>query len=375
MGLVIGYDGKRAVQNMTGLGNYSRLLVDSLAKEHPDDEFRLYAPKWRDNPRLTPVLERPNVKLELPRATVIGSLWRSRGVVKDLRRDHVDLFHGLSGELPVGLRKAGIPSVVTIHDVIFRRFPEYYKPIDRWIYDRKFARACREATRVIAISERTAHDIMELYGTSREKIDIVYQGCDPQFARPISTEEVAYMRRRYGLDFSYIVSIGTVEDRKNQLLAVKALAQLPKEIRLVIVGGQKAYAQQIKAYVATHGLEGRVVWIDRAPFPDLPLLYRGAILSVYPSRYEGFGLPVIESLSTGTPVVVARGSCLEEAGGPDTPAVDPDDVDELATACLRLIDDPVYHKLVAERGREYVRRFDLLEFAPQVWNVYLKALK
>ena len=139
----IGYDAKRAVNNNTGLGNYSRLVVETIA-DSGDDTLMLYAPALRNNPRLMPLLERENVTLCLPDTKLgkrFSSIWRSSGLSKQLQRDEIELFHGLSNELPLNLASSGIPSIVTIHDVIFRHFPHCYNWIDRKIYDYKFRKA------------------------------------------------------------------------------------------------------------------------------------------------------------------------------------------------------------------------------------------
>lgn len=375
--LRIGFDAKRAVRNFTGLGNYSRLIIDSLARRYPDNRYLMYSPDARPNRRLDPILGLDNVELRLP-ATATGkalpSLWRVSGITGDLRRDKIDLFHGLSNELPLNIEKSGIPSVVTIHDIIFRHFPQCYKPIDRKIYDFKFARAARAATRVIAISECTRRDLVNSYGIPVGKIDVVYQGCDPSFSREVTDAEIENLRKKYCLDGHFIVTIGTVETRKNQLLAVKALRGLPEEISLVIVGRQTPYADEIRRYIAANSLSDRVKWVDNAPFAELPVFYRAALFSTYTSRYEGFGLPVIESLSASTPVIIASGSCLEEAGGPSTPAVNPDDVDDMIHQCRLLIDDDTHRSSVAEAGHEYVARFNQDTFTGKVMEVYDKAL-
>lgn len=375
--LRIGFDAKRAVRNFTGLGNYSRLIVDSLARRYPDNRYLMYSPDAHPNWRLAPILDLENVELRLP-ATSAGktlpSLWRISGITGDLRRDKIDLFHGLSNELPLNIGKSGIPSVVTIHDVIFRHFPQCYKPIDRKIYDFKFSRAARAATRVIAISECTRRDIVNAYGVPAGKIDVVYQGCDPSFSNEVTDAEIETLKKKYRLDGPFIVTIGTVETRKNQLLAVKALRGLPDDISLVIVGRQTPYADEIRRYIAANSLSDRVKWIDNAPFAELPAFYRTAMFSTYTSRYEGFGLPVIESLSASTPVIIASGSCLEEAGGPSTPAVNPDDVDEMIHQCRLMIDDTIHRSSIAAAGHDYVARFNQETFTRKVMEVYDKTL-
>lgn len=374
-GLTIGYDGKRAVCNFTGLGNYSRLIIESVAQSMPHSRLMVYTPRLNDSPRLSAMLSHPNVSLRLPAHTTLPwprQLWRSYGIAPQLRHDGVGLYHGLSGELPLNIRQCRIPAVVTIHDLIFRRHPEYYRPIDRAIYDYKFSRACRDATRIIAISEHTKHDIIEYYGTDPSKIDVIYQGCDPQFSAPVSEDAIDMVRRTYNLPRRYIVTVGTVEARKNQLLAVQALRELPPDVSLVIAGRHTPYAGQIKSYARAKGISHRLIWIEGAPFSHLPALYAGAAASTYTSRYEGFGIPVIESIAVGTPCVVATGSCLEEAGGASTPAVDPDQPTALASELTRLLDHP--DPTIITRGREYIKRFDPHTFTQQIIDTYTKAI-
>lgn len=372
----IGYDAKRAVNNNTGLGNYSRLVIDTIASSG-DDSLMLYAPELRNNKRLMPLLERENVTLCLPDSVCgrrFSSLWRSRGITKQLKRDGISLFHGLSNELPLNIASSGIPSVVTIHDVIFRHFPGCYKFIDRKIYDYKFRKAAENATRVIAISECTRRDIVDFYHIDPAKIDVVYQGCDPQFSMPVDHSRADDVMARYCIDSPYIIGVGTVEERKNQLLTVKALRALPDDIIAVIVGRRTRYAAEIDRYISRHGLADRVRFIENADFADFPALYSRALLSSYPSRFEGFGIPVIESLSVGTPVIIASGSCLEEAAGPDAPVVDPDDVDAFADFARRIIDNHDYRRRLVDSGQSYIARFSRRNFAAGLRESYRKAL-
>ena len=373
----IGYDAKRAVNNNTGLGNYSRLVVETIA-DSGDDTLMLYAPALRNNPRLMPLLERENVTLCLPDTKSgkrFSSIWRSSGLSKQLQRDEIELFHGLSNELPLNIASSGIPSIVTIHDVIFRHFPHCYNWIDRKIYDYKFRKAAENATRVIAISECTRRDIINLYNINPDKIDVVYQGCDPQFSRPVDCEQVKSVMKKYGIDRNYIIGVGTVEERKNQLLTVKALRGLPKDVIAVIVGRRTGYAKEIDAYISSHKLQDRVKFIEKADFADFPALYSGALFSSYPSRYEGFGIPVIESLSVGTPVIIASGSCLEEAAGPDAPVVAPDDVDGFIAAANSIIHDENNQMRLSVLGKKYVERFSQQYFAKDLRECYKRTVE
>ena len=315
--MIIGFDGKRAVSNMTGLGNYSRLVLEELSGAFPDVEMRAYTPRLRDNARLATLRQRPKVRFELPVKHPLepAAVWRTWGLPAQLRNDGVTLYHGLSNELPLSIRKAGIPSVVTVHDVIYRTMPECYSVIDRKLYDWKYGCSCRFADRVIAISECTKRDIMRFYGVPEEKIDVIYQGCAPQFKRQWSDTEKEDVRRRLALPQRYIVQVGTIERRKNLELTLRALPWLPEELKLVVVGRATPYLAEMKKLAEELRVADRIRYIHDTAFADLPGICQCAEAIAYPSRYEGFGLPVIEGLESGRPVIAATGSCLEEAGG------------------------------------------------------------
>ena len=211
------------------------------------------------------------------------------------------------------------------------RYPQYYQSIDRKIYTYKFRKASENADKIIAISECTKRDIIRYFNIPDDKIEVVYQGCDPVFARPVSKKEKDRVRAAYGLPERFILSVGTIEERKNLLLAVKAVEKLD-DVHLVAIGKSTDYAKKVQDYVEAHGLENRVHIIHNLKFGDLPILYLLASLFVYPSRFEGFGIPIVEALSAGVPVIASTGSCLEEAGGEHSIYVDPDDVEGMANA-------------------------------------------
>lgn len=373
MSTIIGFEAKRANANRTGLGNYSRFVIRSLKRAGIGDRLNLYIPKRKANAEYDALLEMDGVTSHLPDRPVwrrLSALWRVFGVAQQLQRDGVKLFHGLSNELPCGLGRRGIRSVVTVHDLIFRILPGCYKPVDRWIYTWKFRSACRRADRIVAVSECTKRDIVRLFGIDPAKIEVIYQGCDEMFAERRSAAELDRAAREYGLPERYLLNVGTLEERKNLLEVVQALEHLPAEIHLVAVGGRTAYTARVERYAAEHGLTDRIHLLHKVTYRDLPLLYARAEVMVYPSRYEGFGIPIIEALNAGIPVVAATGSCLEEAGGPDQLYVSPDDPAELARAVRRILDDPELRRALAERGRAYVERFRMEVVGPQMADLY-----
>ena len=376
--LIVGCDAKRAVMNNTGLGNYSRYVVNIMSAAYPSTRFRLYSPAERDNDRLQPLLERDNVELAVPRLRpdcgLTRALWRTIDMPLDLRRDDVTLYHGLSNEMPLTI--GGVcPAVVTIHDLIWRRVPGDYSAIDRRLYDFKYGRSARLATRVIAISECTRRDLTADFGIDPAKIDVIYQGVDPVFSLGVDSAARARVREKYKLPETYIAAVGTVEGRKNQMLALRAMERLPESVSLVILGRFRGdYGRKVERFIASAGLSDRVIHLQGVPLADIPAIYSAAAFSSYTSRYEGFGLPVVESLTSGCPVIAATGSCLEEAGGRGAVYVDPADVDAYVEAARMLLDDRYRHDRLADEGRRHVRRFSADNFAKATMACYNKAI-
>ena len=365
--IIIGFDAKRIVRNGTGLGSYGRTLVNDLSAMPL--QLHLYAPdQGRDDLRQR-VMERENVVFHYPRhaSTALGkALWRSRGIVGDLQHDGIQLFHGLSGELPIGIGKSGVKSIVTIHDLIFLRHPEYYHWLDTKIYAWKFRQTIREADHIVAISECTKRDIMEYGGVDGDRISVVYQSCAPRFN--IASGEAAPAQR-------YILSVGSIEERKNMLLAVKAMHWLPDDLQLVIVGRHTPYTDTIARYAREHHLEQRVSIRHGVSDEELPVLYAGAEAFVYPSRYEGFGIPIIEAIGCRLPVVACTGSCLEEAGGPHSLYVAPDDAEGMAHAIQKVLKGAEGREQRIALSRDYVRRFEGNHVAAQMADLYRELCK
>ncbi len=374
--MVIGYDAKRAFCNNTGLGNYSRMVIRGVAEASRDNHVVLYTPrvKGRHEHYFDDV---EGVRVRVPGGfwKVLKGAWRSVRTGGMLKGDGVELYHGLSHELPYGIPE-GVRTVVTMHDLIVRRYPEYFKWIDRVIHRVKQRHACRVADVVVAISEQTKRDLVDLMAVPESKIKVVYQSCDPIFwAGENLKDKAEKVKEKYGLPERYIICVGTVEERKNQVAAVRALSLLPSDIGLVIVGRPRgAYPQKVHAAVSECGLENRVLFLENAQFADFPALYAGAVASVYMSRFEGFGIPVLESLCCDTPVVTSNLSSMPEAGGDAALYAAPDDVEAIAGHLRRLAEDAVFRAECIEKGRTQRMRFAPDKVSQEMLAVYRSLL-
>lgn len=370
----IGYDAKRAFYNNTGLGNYSRWLIKGFASLNPANMVYVYTPKAKANPRLNFIGNFPNIRTVTPKSKWFTSWWRSRGIVKDLLRDGINLYHGLSHELPSGIDQTGIRSVVTVHDLIFMRYPKQFGPVNYRIYLAKVKHACKVADKIIAISQKTKDDLIELLGIDSGKIEVVYQGCDPVFALEQTAAQKSAVKDKYNLPETFILSVGTIEERKNLLLTVKALQNVNNGTPLVVVGKETKYAEEVKNYLTANNLSNRVIFLKDVTFAELPAVYQLATVFVYPSRYEGFGIPVLEALNSGLPVIAATGSCLEEAGGPDSLYVNPDDDTNLAAKINQVLEDSRLRQTMITKGRAYAASFTDDKLSLQLTRLYQNIL-
>lgn len=383
----IGFDAKRAFQNTTGLGHYSRNLVRSLSDIFPEHSYYLFAPKQ------TPLFDtsgRKNIQVITPSgfpSTLFRSAWRSSWVKKDLLRLGIELYHGLSHEIPLGMPKTGIPSVVTIHDLIHERFPEQYNGLDVKIYQQKTRYACRHANHIIAVSDHTKKDIIEFYGIPGEKISVCYQGCNPAFANRVSDEEKMRAKRLYGLPDEYFLYVGSIIERKNLLSLCRAMKELKDRcpVPLVVIGEGGAYKQAVKEYLNRNGLRDKVIFLSEQEnmkkisgfytAEDFPAIFQQAICMIYPSRYEGFGIPVLESLFSGVPVITTNLSSLPEVAGDTAYYVDPDDAAQLAKAMIEVKENATLRERMIETGRRHAQRFLPKYGAASVMDVYNRLLK
>lgn len=369
----VGFEAKRFFNNFTGLGNYTRFVVSALSTRHPENTYTLFSPRIRRHPEYNAILDSPNVEAIGPKGiySLLPSLWRSFGISQTAEAARLDVFHGLSQELPVGLPRR-VRKVVTIHDLIFLRYPQYYNPLDVKIYRAKAASACRRADRVIAISHQTAEDIHSFLGTSRNKISVVYQGCHPSFREKASAQTRVEVRKKYDLPERFILNVGTIEERKNLALLVEALSAVGQEIpvKLVVVGKPTKYKDDVLVKARTLNVENQIRFLHNVSFEDLPAIYQMAEVFVYPSRFEGFGIPLVEAIESGIPVISSTGSCFREAAGPHSLYADPSDSAQLAGHIQTVLTNTKVREQMTTGSTLFVRRFEPSVIADELMREY-----
>jgi len=368
----IGFDAKRLFLNHTGLGNYSRTLVQNLQQFHPDNEYHLYSPKIRETEENASFLQ-PPFQIHTPN-TLLKSYWRSRGIISQLQRDQLDIFHGLSHEIPMGLANSKIKTIVTIHDLIFKTHPETYSPIDRFIYDKKWAHSCKNSDAIVAISESTKADIVKYYGVNPDKISVIYQPCHPLFYQLQSESSIQQIQQSYQLYNDFLLYVGSIQSRKNLLNLIKGYALLPKslQIPLVLVGNGGKYKLKVKALIADLKLQKNVIWLENVRNNyHLQAIYQLATAVVYPSFYEGFGLPVVEALLSKTAVITSNISSMPEAGGKHSWYVNPDSTEEIGAAIKMFLNDEDERNRRVESGFKYAQQqFSSKRLTEKMINLY-----
>lgn len=367
----IAFDAKRYYHNHTGLGNYSRTLVDALQRLYPENEYVLYDEK---------------------------SLARTLSLGRKAAGDGCDIYHGLSNELPFDIHwrdtsgQSGSHlqtpvSVMTIHDVCWRTFPEMYHYFDRRIYDFKYGSSCRRADKIIAISESTKQDVMRFYGIPENRIKVIYQPVGAQYYTLMPAGEAdRHIRNAIDrgvlpqsmLDRPYFLQVGAINRRKNLLSVVKAMAPMlagrsaAERPLLIAVGSGREYEREVRSFIAGHGMSDDVVIV--AGINDqtlLQALYRRALCMVYPSFYEGFGLPVVEAQLQECPVITSTVSSLPEAANGTAMLVNPDSVKAISDAMQQMFQDTQTAACIGSEARRMaLNTFDHDMLIGKVMNLY-----
>ena len=369
----IGFDAKRLFHNGTGLGNYSRSLVSGLYQQYPQHEYVLFSPSVSYSEESYFFTEK--FKVVTPNTfSQIG--WRSRFMLNSLLQENIDIYHGLSHELPFGIESTSIKSVVTIHDLIYKFFPEDFPLIDKTVYDIKWKNACSNANAIIATSEATKRDIIHHFGLSSDKIHVVYQTCNPIFEKKVPQFEIESVLKKLNLPPTYFLYVGAITERKNVLNLVKAYNSIKKSTQtpLVIIGNGRGHLLKLKKYISEQHLEDRIILCSNIETIDLPAIYQAAKVFIYPSKYEGFGIPIIESLKSGTPVITSNVSCMPEVVGDAGILIDPENFENIAQSLLEIDNNISLRNELIDKGYSRAKLFNLSAFTEQTMNIYKKVL-
>ena len=376
MNYKIGFDAQRLITNFTGFGTYSRTLVRHLCQFFPTNHYLLFTREVKSNPAVQALVETDSVDLVSP-STLRKFFWRSAGMRREAINLELEIFHGLVNDLPHAIQSAQIPKVVTVHDLVYRHFPDVYSPRTIRRKDQALARACQAATRIIAISESTKTDLIEFFSISSEKISVIHPSCDERYQIPRSDLDINRVRKYHSLPPRYLLYVGSITKRKNLLLLCKALRMIPvsQRLPLVVVGKSTGYTEEVHRYLHENDLTDWVFFLQIKGNDDLPYIYQGADCFIYPSRYEGFGLPVIEAMFSGTPVITSRNSSLIEAGGDAAVFIDPDQADELAEALLSIQNSRSLHSELREKGLKHAGSFSPEMTSTRLMSVYENLLR
>ncbi|MEO7985553.1 MAG: glycosyltransferase family 1 protein [Gemmatimonadales bacterium] len=370
----IGIDATAMPLQRTGAGNYIFNLIQALARVDRSNEYVVFAKATHEDE-----LGVRRSGFEFVRREFAGRglrlAWEQVGLPRQVRKHRLDVLHSPHYTTP--LRHAA-SSVVTFCDMTFVLHPDLHQAVKRWFFPAMMRMSARRADRLIAISESTRDDLVRMWDVDPARIAAIPLAADSGY-RPRSAEEVASACGKYGLHpGSYALYVGVLEPRKNVDLLVEAFGRVAAGmpgIDLVIAGRKGWMYDQIFAQVARLGLQQRVRFTGYVPNEDLPALYTGARLFAYPSRYEGFGLPVLEAMSCGTPVITTNVSSMPEVAGDGAVLVPPDDLDALAGALLRVSSDSALRDTLACHGLERAKAFSWERCARETVQQYERAFQ
>jgi alpha-1,3-rhamnosyl/mannosyltransferase len=380
-------NGLAALKPKTGVGHHVSHLGQALMNEFPDDTFWLYPGE-----RLSRFVRQFNrgsssgsdstgvpslVHRLLARVRDHAKRWGKRGsrfhFSRAVRRARFDLYHE-PNFVPF---QSPLPTVVTVHDLSVLRYPDWH-PADRVrLHHDHFADGVQRAAHVIAVSNSIRIEVIDRLGLPPDRVTTVYNGIDPAF-RPLAADRIRSALARLGIPPRYFVAVGTIEPRKNIGAVMRAFAELPAAVRadcpLVLVGPWGWKSESERKYFETTGRERGVLHPGYVADEDLPAVYSGAVCLLYPSFYEGFGLPPVEMLAGGGRVVAARIPAVQEVCGPHCIYVEPDDLAGWKAAMLQAATDPDIRQKDRDAGIQHARQYSWCRAARETMAVYQKAL-
>jgi glycosyltransferase involved in cell wall biosynthesis len=360
-----------------GISRFISTLLEGLAALDAGQEYTAFMhPKEADWASDSPLARAAHLRLMAPAHWSGGGpvrrvAWEQFALPGVLQKLGIDVFHAPANILPARLP---CPSVVTVHDLAFMRYPQFFRPTRRLYQRRLTARSVARATWVVAVSESTKRDLVELMRVPEERIHVIYPGIAADFQPVGDPETLARFRARHGLPERYLLYLGTLEPRKNLLTLVEAYARLRGQMAdappLVLAGAKGWYYEPLFSRVRALGLERVVMFPGYVARDEQPLWYAGAELFVFPSLYEGFGLPVVEALACGTPTITSNVSSLLQVAGDVAQQVDPRNVEALARLLREILADDGARERTARAGPAWASQFSIARMAQAYATVY-----
>ena len=374
----IGIDGTDAIlNNNTAEGTYSRTLIEALAENYPRSRFYVYTTFIDDNTKAMTLMVRPNVKVKESERRFFKNRWRDvKGMLKRGEKHHLDVFHGAGGQLPSQMDKFHMMAVATIHSLAPLIYPDDFSGKERRQRLKILKRTCRLARHIVACSNDEKADLTQRLDIDPDRISVIYPAFDNRFRTGVSPILLDEVRIRYKLPDKYILVVSTLHEHRNLMLVLQAMTRLnDPDIGLVVVGQATGhFHHQAMRYAAEHHLASRITHIERAHANDMAALYQGATVFAMPTRYDTFGMAMVEAQACGTPVVAADIPVLREVAADGALFVGTDDPDAMADAFETLIQNDAERDRLIALGRRNADRFDTKTFAESMMDLYHRLL-
>lgn len=361
------WTGKRS-----GVGHYISALTNNLADIDSNNEYLLYAYFSRDFEQRRKSLfipQKENFRLKVRRIPIQVFNFLAVNVPLNLLSERVDVIHS-PFYVPPHPRK--IRTILTIHDLTSILFPQFHTKYVRRL-GVEIRRSCRRIDKVIAVSENTKGDVVNLFGIPEEKVVVTHEAADEIFKPLKDAAKIASIKAKYKIPNEFVLFVGTLEPRKNIIALIKAFSLMKDKIehKLVVVGKKGWLYTEIFEQVAKLGVEDRVVFTGYVPDEDLVWIYNACDVFVYPSVYEGFGLPVIEAMACGAPVITSNTSSLPEVAGNAAILVNPQNIDEISTNIMKVLEDDNLKKQLSQKGIEQAKKFSWKKTAEKTLAAYM----
>lgn len=368
----VGLDAAVLKEEAYGIGNYIKNLIFNLASTKPHDDYFLVASR-QGIPHFASLANRLSFGL-CPNSPLPRVVWEQTVLPRILGTKKIDVFHGLASSVPL---RGNCPRVATVHDLTAFTVPDRHTFARRNYLRWMIPEACKRADVIITVSEHTRDDLVKRLGVPYDKIVVIWLGVDPKFYPIGNTEQLAAVRQKYGISGNFILYVGVIEPRKNLCNLVRAFqdaVDVHREYVLVLAGSPGWGYESVLRGVMSSSIRDRIILTGYVDSRDLCALYSASSLFVYPSLYEGFGLPVLEAMACGIPVITSNVSSLPEIAGGACVLVDPRSPGDLMRAMRRVLAEEHVRKMLSEQGILRARAFSWERTARKTHEVYSRLL-